>query len=379
MRFRAPLILGLSLLVAPPALGVIIDSGDGTGNTSAPVDDPGFDNVGIRAPAYSAVYLGWGWVLATQHAGTGDLTLKGGTYTYVPGSYVRIWDETGPQADLRIYRIDPKPPLEALEIRADPLPDPATNTTEVVMIGNGRNRGASYEYENECPPGPPGCVNEPDGYLWLSSRTIRWGKNVIEQILPDLTDLEPFTTDSFVVAFDRGEPDANHESQGTIGDSGGAVFIKNGGNWELAGIMHSIDVFVDQPDYDIGGNLNSSIYENLTLAADLSSYRDQIWGFVRPACWPSCGPCNNGIDDDGDGTVDDGNDPGCRNEDWHTESPECDDGVDNDGDGATDVADLQCGNAWQVSESPTSGCGLGAELAFLLPILNRLRRLRLAL
>jgi hypothetical protein len=357
--------------VAPPAPGVIIDSGDGTGNTSPPSDDPGFDHVGIRAPAYTAVYLGWGWVLTTSHAGTGDVTLGGIPYTTVPDSYIRIKHEPPSliNADLRVYQIDPKPPLEPLEIRADPLPDPTTNTTEVVMIGHGRDRGADYEYENEC---PPSCPNEDDGYLWLGTRTIRWGKNVIEQLLPDFAGLSGFTTDSFVVAFDRGEPEANHESQGTVGDSGGAVFIKNGSDWELAGIMYAIDVFVDQPDYDTGGGLNSSIYGNLTLAADLSSYRDQIWGIVRPAC-------SNGLDDDGDGFVDDGDDPGCRNEEWHTEEPECDDGLDNDGDGWIDVLDTACGNAWQLSESPTSGCGLGAELALLLPILIRLRRLRLAL
>ena len=169
----------------------------------------------------------------------------------------------------------------------------------------------------------------------------------------------------------------DHECQGTIGSSGGAVFIKNGADWELAGITHSTEIFNDQPDMNTGGSLNSSIYGNRTLSGDLSVYRDTIWGFVRPACWPNCGPCNNGIDDDGDDFVDDGNDPGCRNEDWHTESPECNDGLDNDGDGWIDVLDPTCGNAWQTSESPTSGCGLGAELALLLPILLGLRRIRL--
>ncbi len=373
MRIRVPLVLSFALLVAAPAPGVLIDSGDGTGNTGPPADDPGFDNVGVRGAGVSAVYLGWGWVLATSHGGTGNVAFDGVTYTTIFDSDVRILHEPGVNADLRVYRIDPKPPLETLEIRAAAIPDPTTNATEVVMISNARDRGAPYEYENEC---PPSCPNEDDGYLWLSSKTIRWGKNVIEELVPAYDEQASFKTDTFTTRFDRGQAEQDHESQATIGSSGGAVFIKNGADWELAGILHSQEVFNDQPDLNTGGTLNSSIYGNDSLAADLSSYRDTIWGIVRPACWPSCGPCNNGIDDDGDGFVDDGNDPGCRNEDWHTESPECNDGVDNAGDGGIDVLDPTCGNSWQTSESPAPGCGLGAELALLLPILLRLRRLR---
>ena len=38
------ILLWLLLAPAPPASGVLIDSGDGTGNTSAPSPDPGFIN-----------------------------------------------------------------------------------------------------------------------------------------------------------------------------------------------------------------------------------------------------------------------------------------------------------------------------------------------
>ncbi len=85
-------------------------------------------------------------------------------------------------------------------------------------------------------------------------------------------------------------------------------------------------------------------------------------------------PCQDGHDNDGDLLID-AADPGCRNPDWHTENPECDDGIDNDGDGRTDTADPQCGNAWQTSEAGNNRCGLGFELALLVPWLARgLRR-----
>ena len=55
----------------------------------------------------------------------------------------------------------------------------------------------------------------------------------------------------------------------------------------------------------------------------------------------------------------------------------CDDGVDNDGDGATDLADPGCFAAWDGSEvDPPFRCGLGFELAFLLPPLMCLRGFR---
>ncbi len=68
--------------------------------------------------------------------------------------------------------------------------------------------------------------------------------------------------------------------------------------------------------------------------------------------------CADGVDNDGDGLIDYGADPGCRNflaMSW--ESPECDDGLDNDGDLLLDGADPQCAAspAWWDNESqPTS-------------------------
>jgi len=49
-----------------------------------------------------------------------------------------------------------------------------------------------------------------------------------------------------------------------------------------------------------------------------------------------CPPCDDGLDNDGDGWVDVLTDPGCHDETWPFEDPECDDGIDNDGDGAVD-------------------------------------------
>jgi len=97
--------------------------------------------------------------------------------------------------------------------------------------------------------------------------------------------------------------------------------------------------------------------------------------------------CSDGVDNDGDGLAD-LDDPGCRDESGTMEDPRCQDGVDNDGDGKMDFdagfsangvphangPDAQCvDNPWKNGEWY---CGLGAELAFLLPALIWVRQRR---
>jgi len=101
--------------------------------------------------------------------------------------------------------------------------------------------------------------------------------------------------------------------------------------------------------------------------------------------------CADGLDNDGDGLVDYPEDPGCRDAKSVREDPQCQDGINNDGDGLIDFdgglsvlgyaatePDPQCvGKPWQNREKTGSNvCGLGAELAFLLPLLIWLRRRR---
>jgi len=86
--------------------------------------------------------------------------------------------------------------------------------------------------------------------------------------------------------------------------------------------------------------------------------------------------CSDGIDNDGDGWIDSGQDPNCMSPEDSSELPVCNDGIDNDGDGLIDhPADDGCVSPDQLSESDPA-CGLGFELVGLLPLLMGVRRQR---
>jgi hypothetical protein len=98
---------------------------------------------------------------------------------------------------------------------------------------------------------------------------------------------------------------------------------------------------------------------------------------LEPASAPLA--CSNGLDDDGDGLTDFPSDVGCADAGDGSERGAglpCDNGVDDDVDGLADFpADPSCKTVVWISESGSPVCGLGFELALLLPAL-RSRRVR---
>jgi hypothetical protein len=278
MLMRPLLTLVLGFWLTSPVHAVIIDSGDGTGNTTAPADDPGWAHVGNRG-GLTAIYLGNGWVLTANHVGIGSVTIQGVQYPPVADSYIQLENVSGPPPDLGVFQIDPSPELPILPIRASTPPVDAA----VIMIGKGHNRGPATSWD---PPGPVGPI---DGYEWGEGRTMRWGTNLVTGTSTTRN------TESFYTQFTQG--DTAHEAQGANGDSGGAVFIEQGDVWELAGVMFEIAVYEGQP-------AETALYGNLTYAADLASYRSQIIEIVRPEC-------SDEVDNDGDDLIDFPADPDC--------------------------------------------------------------------
>lgn len=239
-------LLPLLVLLATAAPAVLVDSGNGAGNTSAPSPDPGWNHVGLRG-GLTAVYLGSGAMLTADHVGAGNVSLGGVYYSHVPGSAVQLENPDGSPAALLLFAVTPDPPLPDLEISSTP---PLIGTP-LVLIGNGRNRGATTTWGST------------EGYLWDPGKAMRWGTNFVEAY-PLLRILG---TEAFASYFDEGG--SAHEAQGAVGDSGGAAFAWTGSGWELAGLLYAISIFSGQPN-------ESSLYGQATYAADLSIYRDQI-------------------------------------------------------------------------------------------------------
>jgi hypothetical protein len=372
---RALAVALAGFLASAPASAVLIASGDGTGNTTAPPSDPGWSHVG-GVNGLSGVYLGDAWVLTANHVGTGPVSLGGVTYPTVAASSIRLEHTPGVLTDLRLYRLVSDPGLATLPISASSPPAP----TEVLMIGRGRDRGIPYTFGSYT------------GWRWAATSSQRWGTNAVSQGAFNLTVLgAPLR--ALGLSFNNlggGPP----EAIGTAGDSGGPAFV--GSN--LAGILVAV--------WSYGGQAaGTAVFGNGTYVADLSYYRNQILGITTErACsdgldddgdgladWPedpgcygpddpfetnAIVPCDDGFDSDGDGLVDWPDDPGCQLLISLMEDPACDDGVDNDDDtfidwdgGAGGVLDPQCADKpWRNNEAPSSGCGLGFELALLAPL-----------
>jgi hypothetical protein len=142
------------------------------------------------------------------------------------------------------------------------------------MVGRGQDQEASItSWTVTVNPGPADDVwliggADATGVVHQSPRTIRWGNNELdafgEYVIDGIPDVVGFQT-----VFDSGIAD---EGQGSPGDSGGAVFYKNGGTWELAGIMNAIGVFENQPA--------ASVYGQLTVSASVADYDTQIRGLM---------------------------------------------------------------------------------------------------
>jgi hypothetical protein len=136
------------------------------------------------------------------------------------------------------------------------------------MIGRGRNRGP---FVRDC--------NGASGWEFADrADTMRWGTNEVARA-SFVLNTGP-TTQCFAIRFESGLP-TPHESQAASADSGGAVFIKSGEQWELAGIMLATT--------RCESDRNVAIYGAFTFIADLSFYRDRILGSISLSGAPRFG------------------------------------------------------------------------------------------
>jgi hypothetical protein len=260
-------------LGAPGAGALVLDSGDGRGNTSPLPGLTGWRNVGRRLGGPSIVYLGDRWVLTADHVGAGIVVIDGERYNAIASTLQRLRNDDGSQADLLLYRIDGDPGLPALDLaRRAPRPG-----EEVVLVGTGASRGVSL------------TVRSPrygllDGWSWQGAdRAKRWGTNVVAGP-PRAVPGSGATTWSIPTLFERiDDPNGTtHEAAAAEGDSGGALFayadpMDPDRGYVLAGVLFSVSSLPEQPR-------GTSLYGGATYAADVSYYREQVLTTTRASC-----------------------------------------------------------------------------------------------
>jgi hypothetical protein len=248
-------ILILILFAGDPVQALVLTTDDGQGNTTKPLGFDGWDYVG-RVNGLTGVYLGDGWVIATSHGGPGDLLLDGVLYPWFPGSDVQLANPGGSLADLVMFQLFPFPSTLPLLPLRDVTPQ-AGELAILVGAGGARGTATSWDPNGPIPPPPLGGWNWDTGPLEK-----RWGTNQLAGTAAFLGTAAVFT-----------EYDAAQvilpEAQAANGDSGGALFITDAMGTELAGIIYAIGPSPGQP-------AGTALYTNLTFAARIDVYRDEI-------------------------------------------------------------------------------------------------------
>jgi hypothetical protein len=240
-------------------------------------------------------------MLTAAHVGMGSVTFPElGIFAAEAGSSIQLINPAGSgltkPADLLLFRLQEDPGLAPLRIGRH---TPSVGD-EVLVIGNGLDRldepmfwdvtqrGTVWTWTETATP------SDYTGYGTTGPQIIRWGTNLVEEdetFAREFDDdtiakLRQTTTDTLTILteFDRdgdrsddevlgtdGSSATTFESQAVLSDSGGGMFLKRNGQWELVGTILAVDGHRNQPDVK-----RNPMYGNITYYADLATYLDQI-------------------------------------------------------------------------------------------------------
>ena len=214
---------------------ILLGTGDPGANTSAPTGDlagSGWQFQGIFGQFLGTPISPDSFITA-QHVSGASLVFvfNGVTHNLIEG-------RNDPYSDLTIWKVD------GVFSSFAPLYTGSDETGQrLVVIGRGTQRGAAVIKNGT-----------PRGWLWGGGDGVqRWGENIVT----DIINGGPVNQYVYAVFDASGPPNEAHLSSG---DSGGAVFIKDGAFWKLAGISYA----VDGPFFEtsLGGNsFNAALYD----------------------------------------------------------------------------------------------------------------------
>ena len=144
----------------------------------------------------------------------------GGTFSYNGTSYTTVASYDDPASDLRVWEVD-----GLFDDYAPLYGSTRESGKNFVVFGRGTQRGAEVM-----------ANGSRKGWYWGSSDGVQsWGQNVVSSAVDGgagVGSLLRFTFDAKGVA---------NEGTLSVGDSGGGLFIKDGGVWKLAAINYAVE------------------------------------------------------------------------------------------------------------------------------------------
>ncbi|MFM1944060.1 MAG: hypothetical protein RI897_3042 [Verrucomicrobiota bacterium] len=217
------LVLGLAVGMAPRVGAILLyETGDPARNTTAPSGE--LEGSGWQWQGRWGSFLGTPihpkYFLTAAHVGglVGQALELGGV------SYVTTFATNVPGTDLRLWRICGEF-TDYAPLRTNGSPVGMT----MVCIGRGTQRGAEVMLTND-------IGGELRGWRWgARDGVMRWGVNRVEDVYDGGASLGPLLRATFDA---DGGVDECHLS---VGDSGGAAFVREAGRWELVGIHYAVD------------------------------------------------------------------------------------------------------------------------------------------
>jgi hypothetical protein len=182
---------------------------------------------------------------------------------------LQLTNSDGTTTDLIMFHLSAMPPLASV-----PLVNSTPAALSVVdMIGFGFIAGSSQMN-----------FGTYTGFYLSSAQLKSWGNNKIDIGGVSTINIGYGNLATFNMDFTRPGTlgpagQSSDEAQVATGDSGGAVFFKNGSVWQLAGILDAEGTQVNQP-------AGTSVYGDQTYAADIATYRNEIYAVLSAGAVP---------------------------------------------------------------------------------------------
>jgi hypothetical protein len=233
-----PLAMAMIAFGSLPCHAVLFyDTGDANHNTSAPTGV--YENSGWQYEGFYGAYLGTmiapQYFITAQHFGT-----QGGTFvqsslfngvadvTYTidltANGGAGFWDIAG--TDLRLFKVN-----EIFSTYAPLYTGSLEIGMTLVTMGRGGPRGADVLVGSTLHGWEAGAA---DGVA-------RWGSNAVSGVYSSA--IGDLLTASFSASGTPGH--TSEEATLSVGDSGGGLFVNDGGIWKLAGVNYSVDGMFD--------------------------------------------------------------------------------------------------------------------------------------